>query len=215
MYWTAIYLETALKIKSLHSFINIGSSAIYGKQKKKLLHEDLKPNPITDYGISKYLQEKLVMHFKNQLNCNSISTRTFNLFGPNLSNKLVIGKIINEFQKVKNGAKDFIEIGRIDSIRDFIDIRDAVKIYWLLSDVTSDNMLFNIASGNSYSIKEIYNYLTCIYGFSPRIKKHFITPFELDVDRQNADISRLNNKISISNYYTIEKTLLDMYNAIQ
>jgi nucleoside-diphosphate-sugar epimerase len=190
--WTARYLELLNELQKPDCFINIGSSAEYGKQSTTLLGEDLVPNPVNNYGLSKLMQAQLV--FNSGLNKKHyiISTRTFNLIGPGLTKNLVVGKLIYEFLDVYNGKKEKIEIGRLDSIRDFIDVRDAVKYYYSFSITKPNYQYINVASGNSYSINDILKIISKKIGIEPEIQQNLNSGLKKgDVDITNAEISRL------------------------
>jgi GDP-4-dehydro-6-deoxy-D-mannose reductase len=190
--WTARYLELLNELRKPDCFINIGSSAEYGKQNTQLLGEDLIPNPVNTYGLSKLMQAQLVFHFGSLIKFYIISTRTFNLIGPGLTRNLVVGKLIGEFLEVYNGKKEKIEIGRLDSIRDFIDVRDAVKYYYSLSITKPNYHYINVASGNSYSINDILKIISKKIGIDPKIQQNLNSGLKKgDVDITNAEISRL------------------------
>ena len=210
--WTSNYLEVAKNIKKLKCFFNTGSSSEYGNQNVDIVHEKLLPNPISNYGISKNLQTQLVLNFSKTYEINSILTRTFNICGPGLNYNFVIGKLIKEFFDVKNSKKSFVEIGRLDSERDFIDIRDAVKIYWHLSELNYINEIFNVGSGKKIKIKNIFDFLTKKFGLLPEIKNKNITLLKNDLDSQCADITKLRINIDLIPEIPIEKSLADMIN---
>jgi len=213
--WTSRFIDSASRIKNLQCFVNIGSSAEYGRQDMGILSEDLVPNPITNNGISKHLQTQLVLAAAKFSKARAICTRTFNLIGPGLNQNLVVGKMVKEFKQVRDGFKDKIELGRMDSKRDFIDVRDAVKAYWLLSEKAPGGEIFNVASGRSIEIRELYRICTNIFSFSPEIDQKITAPLGLDVDYQYADISKLKKNIAFDCFYSIEVTLRDMIDTLE
>jgi len=189
--WTLRYLEVYKELKKPECFINVGSSAEYGKQPNELLNERLVPNPVSNYGLSKQLQSQLTRFIGLNSKGYVICTRTFNLIGPGLSKSLVVGKLVNEFLAVSSGKKDFIEIGRLDSYRDFIDVRDVVKYYYLISETKPPVEFLNIATGKSHSIEEIMNIISRIIAIEPRIQQYSNIEYHGDIDIQKADISYL------------------------
>ena len=213
--WTSKYLEIAKNIKKLKCFFNIGSSAEYGRQNVDIVHEKLLPNPISNYGISKNLQTQLVLNFSKIYEINSILTRTFNICGPGLNENFVIGKLIKEFFEVKNSTKNYVEIGRLESERDFIDIRDVVKIYWQLSELNYFNEIFNVGSGKKIRLKNIFDFLTKEFDLLPEIKIKNITLLKNDLDSQCAELTKLKFNIDFIPEIPLEKSLLDMINARQ
>lgn len=213
VFWTSKYLELTRKIKNLKFFLNIGSSAEYGNQTEPTLHEKLILNPITNYGISKNIQSKLVLQFGKTFSIPVATTITFNIVGPKLSEKMVAGKIIKGFKDVVSGEKSHIELGRMDSKRDFIDIRDAVKIYYLLAKQTPNGEIINVASGKSYEINDIFRTCVTITNQNPEIKSIYVAPKNQDIDFQFADIQKMKKIIGNIEFISFEKTIEDMINA--
>lgn len=208
--WTSRFMELIDVLKEPDCFINIGSSAEYGYQPTPFLSEELIPNPVNNYGLSKFFQSKLVTYSGLKSNCYVINTRTFNLIGPGLTSNLVVGKLIKECLDVYYDKKDYIEIGRLDSVRDFLDVRDAVRYYFALSIIKPKVENINIASGVSYSINEVLTIILQNLGISPQIK-HFNSNVKIgDVDATYADIIRLKNYFPEIKCREINESLKDM-----
>ena len=203
VYWTSKYLSLCSKIDNFKIFVNIGSAAEYGRQEELVMRENLIPNPVTNYGISKDMQSKLVLHYG----------KIFNLIGPGLGDNLVIGKIIKEFKLFSEGKKDVIEMGRIDSKRDFIDIRDAVRIYCDLAESNSFGNVINVATGESLKIEDIISTCKKLYKNNPEIVSNYAPPEGQDLDFQFADTNRMNKFINNMKFIPIEQSIEDMKNS--
>lgn len=213
VYWTSKYLSLCSKIDNFKIFVNIGSAAEYGRQEELVMRENLIPNPVTNYGISKDMQSKLVLHYGKIFNLPVVSTRTFNLIGPGLGDNLVIGKIIKEFKLFSEGKKDVIEMGRIDSKRDFIDIRDAVCIYCDIAESNSFGNIINVATGESLKIEDIISTCKKLYKNNPEIVSNYAPPEGQDLDFQFADTNRMNKFINNMKFIPIEQSIEDMKNS--
>lgn len=212
VYWTSKYLTLASSIKNLKLFLNIGSSAEYGNQKVDTLTESLATNPVNNYGISKDIQAKMVIRFGKIFNLPVLSTRTFNLIGPGLTDHLVVGKIITEFEQIRKGEKNALEMGRTDSKRDFIDVRDAVKIYYLLAQSSLKNTVINVARGESFQIAEILQICSSLYEINPTILNAYQTIKIQDVDFQYANTKLLINQIGNYEFISLKQSIEDMKN---
>lgn len=73
----------------------ISTSEVYGAQTDVPWHEDLRPQPLSPYGVSKYAGE-LYAWVKQQQGQNIGIVRPFNIFGPGQSPRAVIGKIARD-----------------------------------------------------------------------------------------------------------------------
>ena len=75
-------------------FIHIGSSEIYGLQKKLPFNPNETPNPMSPYALGKYSSELYARLKSRQNNNNLVCIRPFNTFGPYQSEKAIIPEII-------------------------------------------------------------------------------------------------------------------------
>ena len=79
---------------SFKKFIHIGSSEIYGLQKKLPFNVNETPNPMSPYALGKYSSELYARLKSRQNKGNLICLRPFNTFGPYQSEKAIIPEII-------------------------------------------------------------------------------------------------------------------------
>ena len=105
-------------------FINIGSSEIYGLQKKIPFNIAEKPNPMSPYALTKYASELFAVLKSRQKNVNLICIRPFNTFGPYQSEKAIVPEIVikcllNKEIKTTSGQQTR-EFNYIDNIIDGI-----------------------------------------------------------------------------------------------
>ncbi|HYN20435.1 MAG TPA: GDP-mannose 4,6-dehydratase, partial [Thermoanaerobaculia bacterium] len=62
------------------------------------------------------------------------------------------------------------QVGNIDAIRDFTDVRDMVRAYWLAVTKAKPGEVYNIATGNGISIREMLNRLIALSSVEVRIE---------------------------------------------
>ena len=106
----------------------IGSSGEYGTAGASAISEESPLSPSSYYALTKVFQAELMNFYFNNHELNVCLVRTSNLIGPFMSDKLFIG---NFFKQIMNHSKnDKIIIGSENAFRDYIDIRDAVKVYF-------------------------------------------------------------------------------------
>ena len=110
-----------LKYRSTNSiFLNASTGSIYGKI-IDLCHEDIEPNPLSVYGITKMEAEKAAMESGN-----SVSLRFATAFG--LAPRLRLDLLPNDF--VLNAIKNrYLVIYDKDFRRTFVHIDDIVDSY--------------------------------------------------------------------------------------
>ena len=125
---------------------------VYGISKEEH-KESNSTTPICSYGIMKLAIEKYLYLYNYLYGINYLILRLSNPFGEYHKNPLQ-GLINVVLEKVLNG--ETIEIwGNGSIIRDYIYIRDIVRIMVDLIEKNIQNEIINIGSGRGYSINEI------------------------------------------------------------
>jgi GDP-4-dehydro-6-deoxy-D-mannose reductase len=133
----------------------VGSADVYGVPDETPLTESSKLNPISPYGKSRLEQEKLALSY----GLNLVISRSFTHTGPGQKPIFVCSDFAKQIAEIENGKEAVINVGNIDVKRDFMDVRDIVKAYLLALEKCNFNEVYNICSGNTYSIREILDIL--------------------------------------------------------
>lgn len=135
------------------------SANIYGNQKSGPLHEDLCPNPQSDYALSKVVCELLARMYADKVY--SLVMRPFNYIGRGQAPEFLVPKIVNH---VRSGDYE-IELGNLDVARDFSDVRFVAEVIARLLDVDFlSGECVNICSGKAYSLGEVIENIEAISG---------------------------------------------------
>ena len=138
--------------KKYKKFIYISSSIVYGDKFKSPRKVSDRIEPYDKYSEIKIKCENIVRKEKGNI------LRLSNIYGPGMSNKNVLSKII---EKVKNN--EIIQLNNGSSIRDFIWIKDAIQAIFKFIELDIDNSIFNVGSGQGTSIEELINTILLVY----------------------------------------------------
>ncbi len=149
-------LLQALRELSLNPrILLISSCEVYGARGEERLKENLLPSPITPYGLSKLCAEEVGLFFYKVYKSKVIIIRPFNHTGPGQQEIFIFPYVAKEIVEIERGKrKQIIEVGNIDVKRDFTDVRDIVKAYYLAIQSCNPGEIYNITSENTISIKE-------------------------------------------------------------
>lgn len=132
-------------------FISTGSAAEYGEfGRDYLIQEDFRGIPVNAYGESKLAASNLLLGLNSWSNLEIIIARPFNFVGPGLSPNLVLGEICKQIRE----DRSIIQVGPLEPVRDFLDVRDAVEAFALLAEKGEPGEIYNICSGVGCSIQE-------------------------------------------------------------
>jgi nucleoside-diphosphate-sugar epimerase len=198
-------LTSAIQLDTIPKFLLISSSQVYGSysRNKKLITEDCPIKPINSYGASKASCEIIAGSYNIEYKLPLQIVRTFNHIGRGQDPHFVIPKII---KSVKD-KQESIELGNINAVRDFLDVRDVVSAYILLIENFQNGEIYNVASGKGYSISEILDILERITGkkLIVNVDSEFIR--NVDIDVVLGDASKIMSHMNWSPEFEIEETL--------
>jgi nucleoside-diphosphate-sugar epimerase len=155
------------------------SGQVYGHQGKNAFTEDSRLDPFNHYGVSKMSMEYMATQYLNTLPI--VYLRPFNYTGVGHNAHFVIPKIVKHFRE----KAESIELGNLDTKREYNDVRDVCKIYLTLLNEGISGEAYNICSGKTYSLREILIILE-------KISRH-----RLDI-HQNPKFMRPNEPLQLS-----------------
>lgn len=208
-------LEFCRKTKASITFT---SSYLYGNPSIFPVSEkaDLAPN--NPYAVSKKLGEDLCQYYKELFDINYCTLRLFNIYGPEQTTDFVIPVIIEQVIE-KQGTGMPVEVRMLKPKRDYVyldDITDAFfKSMVYLSKGKAVETTFNIASGKSYSVKDVFIIIKELMGADIDIYSKNISRTNVIMDSQ-ADISLANNQLGWypkTSFKSGIRSMLEAYNV--
>lgn len=112
--------------------------------------------PLSPYAVSKVAQDMLAYQYYMNYKIRTVITRAFNHTGPRRPPNFVCSDFAWQVVQIEKGNQPpVINVGNLDSIRDFTDVRDIVKAYWLALEKGKSGEVYNLASGEGQKIKDI------------------------------------------------------------
>src|SRR6266540_6801643 len=118
LFGTLNILKASLDIGFKPKKILLASSAnVYGNPSTGMIDESVCPAPVNHYAISKLAMEFKARTYFDRLNI--LITRPFNYTGVGQETHFLIPKIVKHFKE----RKEAIELGNLDVVRDFSDVR--------------------------------------------------------------------------------------------
>jgi len=195
---TNIFLNLATVVKEFNCrcrILSIGSSEEYGNIREQDLpiKEDMQLKPISPYAVARVSQEMLSRVFVDSFHMNIIMTRSFNHIGPWQDSRFVIPNFVKQIvvQKKQGIIEGNINTGDVSIVRDFVDVRDVVRAYYLLLMKGTVGEVYNVCSGRGTPLKDIICLIADALGISitPIISPELIRP------NDNKNIVGCNQKI--------------------
>src|SRR5262249_53204644 len=144
------------------------SSSIYGNTPTLPKREDMPPNPISPYAVSKCAGELYCQSFYKVLGMETVCLRYFNVFGPRQHPTSQYAAVIPRLISQMFRRAQPIIFGDGGQSRDFTFVDNVVSANLLACKalaVKTCGRAFNIASGKNYSLNELYSLLQQMIGF--------------------------------------------------
>jgi GDP-4-dehydro-6-deoxy-D-mannose reductase len=189
--------------------LSVGSSEEYGNVPENCIpiKETMHLNPISPYAVARVSQEMLSQCYISSYKLDIILTRSFNHIGPRQSDAFVIPSFVKQIlENIKEGKSDIkLHTGNISIVRDFLDVRDVVRAYYLLLEKGKSGELYNVSTGIGHTLKEI------IFMLAELLKVNI--EIEVDSDKIRPNDNRIiigdNNKINIHTGWCPEIKLIE------
>lgn len=120
--------------------------------------------PLSPYAVSKVAQDLLGYQYCQSYKLKTVRTRAFNHTGPRRGENFVTSNFAKQIAEIEKGKREpVIYVGNLEAKRDFTDVRDIVRGYWLATEKCEPGEVYNICSNTTISIKDMLNTLI---GFS-------------------------------------------------
>jgi len=207
-------LFEAIRTLELDPVVQIAcSSEQYG-----LVHKDEVPiketnplRPLSPYAVSKVAQDYLGYQYFQSYGLKVVRTRGFNHTGPRRGQVFVTSNFCSQLAAIELGLQEpVIRVGNVDAIRDFTDVRDMVRAYWLAVTKATPGEVYNIATGHGISIREMLDRLIAMSRVEVRVE---VDPARLrpsDVEILIGDSSKFRADTGWEPRIPFEKTLEDL-----
>jgi UDP-glucose 4-epimerase len=200
--------------KRISKFIFASSSAVYGNVNKENISEEELLNQISPYGLTKMLAEQAVASYGRFYGITTTSLRFFNIYGPRQNNSSPYSGVISKFLEQTEGKGKQPEIhGNGEQTRDFIYVEDVVEaIISSLKLGDKKNHIYNVGTGNTISIKDLFNLMVDLKERKDKIKPLYKPKREGDIQFSGANISKIKNELGFIPKYKIKEGLLKLIN---
>jgi len=159
---TCNLLEAVKDIKSSTSYdpvIHIcSSSEVYGQVKKDEvpIKENNPFRPASPYAVSKVGEDMLAFQYWLSWKIKTIRTRMFTHTGPRRGEVFATSTFAKQIAAIEAGkAPPLVKVGNLESVRTFLDVRDAVKAYWQLVEKCPAGEVYNIGGVETMTVGDM------------------------------------------------------------
>jgi UDP-glucose 4-epimerase len=189
--------------------IYASSSSVYGDTPELPKREDMKPNPLSPYAVTKLMGEYYCKVFNDVYDLKTVSLRYFNVYGPKQDPYSDYAAVIPKFIKRVQEGKPPIIYGDGNQTRDFTSVDDVVSANILAAGSDAEGV-YNVATGKRITINELAKEIMAIMGrdLNPIHEK----PREGDVLHSLGDITKAKKDFGYEPGDNLEENLKDTVN---
>ncbi|MGH2768743.1 MAG: GDP-mannose 4,6-dehydratase [Actinomycetota bacterium] len=207
-----VHLLEAIREARLETRVQVaGSSEEYGRvYPSELPVKETNPlRPLSPYAVSKVAQDLLAYQYFESYGMHLVRTRAFNHEGPRRGEVFVTSNFAKQIAEIEAGTRTALEVGNLEAFRDYTDVRDIVRAYWVCLEACGPGEVYNIGSGQSWRISEVLDILIGLSSVRPEVR---LDPARLrpsDVPHLRADASKFREATGWEPTIPLETTLKD------
>jgi len=209
-------LFEAIRAAKIDPIIQIAcSSEEYGLVKKdEVPIKETNPlRPLSPYGVSKLAMDFMGYQYFQSYGMRIIRTRAFNHTGPRRGEVFVCSSFAKQIAEIEAGIKKpILLVGNLEAIRDFTDVRDMVKAYWLAVLKGKPGEVYNIASGRGVKISWVLDKLLSFSKVKITVKKDPARMRPSDVPILIGEAKKFRKQTGWEPKIKLEQTLKDILN---
>lgn len=168
-------------------------------------------NPVSPYGCSKVFGYNIVRHYRRAHNLHAVNGILFNHESPRRGSNFVTNKVVKAACSIKLGLQDKLELGNMDSYRDWGHSKDyVIAMHAMLNHDTPDD--FVVSTMETHSVREmcelVFKYLDLDYKDYISQNPKFMRPEELPYLK--GDSTKIRETLNWKPEYTFESMMHEM-----
>lgn len=133
----------------------VGSAGVYGDVKGTAYNENDLLHPNNPYAGAKACADLISEQYARSFDMRIIRARPFNHTGPKQSSDFVCSSFAKQIVNIENEKNNYIRVGNLEVMRDFLDVRDVINAYVLLMQKGKVGEAYNVSSNEVVSISEL------------------------------------------------------------
>ena len=190
-----------------------GSSEEYGHVlPEELPVRETNPlRPLSPYAVSKVTQDLLGYQYHRTHGLNVVRTRAFNHEGPRHAATFALSSFARQIAEIEAGRREpVLLVGNLEARRDYLDVRDVVRAYWLALERGDPGEVYNVASGRMWRIGDALEHLLGLSRVRVEVRQDPARLRPVDVPYMQGDASKLRERTGWEPAIAFEETLRDL-----
>jgi GDP-4-dehydro-6-deoxy-D-mannose reductase len=207
-----------LKLETPPRLLIISSGEIYGAETVSDTPptEDAPLCPSNPYSVSKVAQDMLGLQYYLSHKLPIMRARPFNHLGPGQRLGFVAPDFALQVARIEAGVQaPIMRVGNLSAERDFTDVRDIVRAYFLIMERGNPGEAYNIASGRYITVRYLLDVMLGYSSAQIRVETDTARLRPSGTSRSWGDASRLRRVTGWEPQIPIEQTIFDVLNEFR
>ncbi len=209
-----LYLLEA--VRKLHGEARVhvaGSSEEYGLVRPEELPttETAPLRPLSPYAVSKVAQDKLAWQYHRSYGLHVVVTRAFNHSGPRHGAVFAPSSFARQIAEAERGVRPaVVRVGDLTPQRDWHDVRDTARAYWLALEQGEPGEVYNVGSGTARPVREVLERLLGLSTAPLQVQEDPARLRPSDVPMLCAEVTKFRRRTGWEATIPFERTLRDL-----
>jgi len=185
---------------NIKKIVYAASSSCYGIPHQYPTKESAEAKQQYPYALTKFLGERIVLHWNQVYKIPAISLRLFNVYGPRARTSGSYGAVMGVFLAQMMANKPLTIVGDGEQLRDFTYVTDVVSAFYCAAISDKNNEIYNVGSGEPRKVKDLANLIS--------EGEHIYLPKRPGEPEQTfADISKIRQELDWKPAFSLEQGL--------
>ncbi len=169
--------------------------------------------PLSPYAVSKVAQDKLAWQYFRSYGLHVVITRGFNHTGPRHGDVFAPSTFARQIAEIEQGVRPpVVLVGDLTTKRDWHDVRDTTRAYWLALEKGQPGEAYNVGGGKTYAARDVLEGLLALSSVEIEVKEDPARLRPSDVPILWADTRKFRKRTGWEPKIPFETTLHDLLN---
>ena len=167
--------------------------------------------PLSPYAVSKVAQDRLGWQYHRSYGMHVVITRAFNHTGPRRGAVFATSSFARQIAEAERGVRPpVVRVGDLRPKRDWHDVRDTARAYWLALERGESGEAYNVGSGQARPVREVLQVLLGLSRASVTVEDDPARRRPSDVPILCADVEKFRGQTGWKATIPLERTLEDL-----